>query len=86
MRKLFYCLLFLFMLFPMSVFAEGPVNDSKIYFYDYPNGYRARMDEILYFMDHNDLGITYNDRLAAIDDLNLKGLEKFGIKCFDCVL
>ena len=41
MRKLFYCLLFLFMLFPMSVFAEGPVNDSKIYFYDYPNGYRT---------------------------------------------
>lgn len=50
--------------------------------YDYPNGYRARMDEILYFMDHNDLDITYNDRLSAIDDTNLKGLEKFGIKFF----
>lgn len=50
--------------------------------YDFPNGYRGRMDEIYYFMQHNDLEITFQDRLAVIDDMNMKGLEKFGIKFF----
>lgn len=51
--------------------------------YDFPNGYRARMDEIMYFINHNDLDISFKDKLAAIDDLNLIFLEKnIGIKFF----
>ena len=50
--------------------------------YDFPNGYRSRIDEIYYFMNNNILDITFKDRLAAIDDINLKSLQKMGIKFF----
>lgn len=50
--------------------------------YDCPNGSRSRIDEIYYFMNNNVLDITFNDRLAAIDDMNLSYLEKMNIKFF----
>ena len=46
------------------------------------HAYRARIDEILSFVEKNDLGISKKDKLGAIDDLNLKSLEKYGIKFF----
>ena len=45
-------------------------------------GNYGRMSEILAFVKNNTLGITFDDRLAAIDDLNLKELENDNIKFF----
>mgnify|MGYP003571242801 CR=1 FL=1 len=45
-------------------------------------GNYGRMSEILSFVKNNTLGITFEDRLAAIDDLNLKELENDNIKFF----
>lgn len=41
-----------------------------------------RIEEIEYYIHHNNLNITFNDKLAAIDDLNLSALEKLNIKFF----
>ena len=38
MRKILYSFVLILFLFPMGVFAQ---DDSMIYFYDYPNGYRT---------------------------------------------
>lgn len=45
-------------------------------------GYHGRINEILYFIKNNTLGITFDDRLAAIDDANLSELEQHNIKFF----
>lgn len=45
-------------------------------------GNYGRMSEILSFIKNNTLGITFEDRLAAIDDLNLEELENDDIKFF----
>ena len=45
-------------------------------------GHYTRMSEILSFIKNNTLGITFEDRIAAIDDLNLSELENDGIKFF----
>lgn len=45
-------------------------------------GHYTRMSEIISFIKNNTLGITFDDRLAAIDDLNLSELEEDGIKFF----
>lgn len=44
--------------------------------------YTKRIEEIRFFINNNTLGITQKDKLAAIDDLNLKRLEKYGVKFF----
>lgn len=41
-----------------------------------------RMSEIISFIKNNTFGITFEDRLAAIDDLNLEELENDNIKFF----
>ena len=45
-------------------------------------GHYTRMSEIISFVKNNTLGITFDDKLAAIDDLNLSELEEDGIKFF----
>ena len=45
-------------------------------------GNYGRMSEILAFVKNNTLGITFDDRLATIDDLNLEELENDDIKFF----
>jgi len=45
-------------------------------------GYHNRMSEIMSFIQNNTLGITFDDRLAAIDDCNLSELENDDIKFF----
>lgn len=45
-------------------------------------GYNCRISEILSFVKNNTYGITFDDRLAAIDDANLSELESDDIKFF----
>lgn len=45
-------------------------------------GSHCRMSEILSFVQNNTLGITFDDRIAAIDDCNLSELENDDIKFF----
>ena len=44
--------------------------------------YHRRASEIISYVMDNDHGITFDDRLAAIDDLNLSELENDDIKFF----
>ena len=45
-------------------------------------GQNCRMSEILSFIKNNTLGITFDDRIVAIDDCNLSELEHDDIKFF----
>lgn len=44
--------------------------------------FHNRVNEILSFVKNNTFGITFKDRLAAIDDANLSELEQYNIKFF----
>ena len=46
-------------------------------------GSDTRINEILSFIKNNTFGITFNDKLAAIDDMNLSELEENNIKFFN---
>ncbi len=46
------------------------------------SSYNCRISEILSFIKNNTVGVTFDDRLAAIDDANLSELENDDIKFF----